>query len=67
MSAGSSASAIRFGDAGARDIERTFFGTIDARGKRAVEFFAKYRHQAIDERALDDLVRYMSVQKLAHA
>ena len=47
-----------------RDIERLFFGQIDTRGKDAVEFFARYDHTDIDGDAFQNLLLYLSTQKL---
>lgn len=62
----------RFGGSKSREIERRFFGEIDTRGKRAVEFFARFDLDRMDresfppepERVMQDLLRYMSTQKL---
>lgn len=54
----------RFGEVESRELERVFFGEVDSRGKRAVEFFAGYDHTGLDEHALQDLMLYMSTQKL---
>lgn len=47
-----------------RELERVFFGDVDTRGKKAVEFFATFDHDRIDRDALGDLMMYMSTQKL---
>jgi hypothetical protein len=47
------------------DIEKFFFGRVDSSGKSAVEFFAKFRFDHPDQHdALNNLMNYMSVQKL---
>lgn len=50
------------------DMEQLFFGEIDRQGKKAVEFFSQFWfHKDIDQDPtvkLQDLMRYMSVQKL---
>src|SRR6476659_1487737 len=53
-----------FGGIKSRDIERVFFGQIDVRGKEAVEFFAQYDHTDIDGDAFQNLLLYLSTQKL---
>lgn len=53
-----------FGGIRSRDIERVFFGQIDTRGKKALEFFAQYDHTSIEPRAFEDLLLYLSTQKL---
>jgi len=47
-----------------RQLERVFFGQIDDRGKRAVEFFAGYNHTSLGDGAFQDLLVYLSTQKL---
>jgi Protein of unknown function (DUF4238) len=54
----------RLGGIESRELERVFFGEVDSRGKRAVEFFARFDHDSMQEDALPDLMRYMSTQKL---
>lgn len=54
----------RLGGYESRELERVFFGEVDSRGKRAVEFFAGFDHKGMDKDALDDLMLYMSTQKL---
>jgi Protein of unknown function (DUF4238) len=54
----------RLGGIESRELERVFFGEVDSRGKRAVEFFARFDHDSMQEAALQDLMRYMSTQKL---
>lgn len=54
----------RFGETESRELERIFFGGIDNRGKSAVEFFARYAHDRMAERALPDMLSYLSTQKL---
>lgn len=54
----------RFGGIESRYLERVFFGEVDARGKQAVEFFAAFDHDRMDEDALPDLMTFMSMQKL---
>ena len=46
------------------DIERFFFGQVDNRGKTAVDFFSGYEHLSVDHQALNDLMLFMTTQKL---
>jgi hypothetical protein len=46
------------------DIEKFFFGPIDSAGQRAVEHFAAFEHPNWSEEAFNNLLPYMSVQKL---
>lgn len=46
------------------DIEKFFFGEIDASGMRAVETFSTFAHQPMDTNILAALLHYMSAQKL---
>lgn len=54
----------RFAGAESRDIEKLFFGEIDRKGRRAVNYFADFAHPSVDGKAFQDMVRYMSTQKL---
>lgn len=54
----------RFGSTESRDIEKHFFGDIDRKGRRAVEYFANFTHPSVDGEAFQDMVMYMSTQKL---
>jgi hypothetical protein len=45
-------------------IEKRFFGLIDDRGAKAVEFFSNYVLNSQSERFLSDLLRFMDAQKL---
>ncbi|OGH68044.1 MAG: hypothetical protein A3C15_00625 [Candidatus Magasanikbacteria bacterium RIFCSPHIGHO2_02_FULL_50_9b] len=48
-----------------RDIEKYFFGAIDAKGGPAVEYFEQYEHPArYWGTSLQDILLYMSAQKL---
>jgi hypothetical protein len=47
------------------DIEKFFFGRVDSSGKSAVEFFSNFEFDYPDQHdAFDNLMNYMSVQKL---
>ena len=54
----------RFGGIESRELERVFFGEVDTRGKAAVEFFAGFDHDRVSGEALEDLMTYLSTQKL---
>jgi hypothetical protein len=54
----------RFGAEESKNIEKNFFGEIDNTGSRAVEFFANFAHTEIDGDAFQNLLMYMSTQKL---
>jgi hypothetical protein len=53
-----------WGDVANTDIERFFFGRLDAEGPRAIEYFSTFEHPSVDRQAFQNLLRYMSVQKL---
>ncbi len=46
------------------DIEKFFFGRVDSAGKSAVEFFSNFRFDGDSHKAFQNLMNYMSVQKL---
>jgi hypothetical protein len=58
----------KFGSLESTDMEKLFFGAIDREGKKAVDFFARFwLHKEISEeptKKLEDMLRYMTVQKL---
>lgn len=54
----------RFGGIESHELERVFFGEVDRRGKEAVEFFAQFDHDRVSGDALENLMLYMSTQKL---
>ncbi len=54
----------RFGGIESRELERVFFGSVDTLGKTAVEYFAEFDHDSASGDALQNLMRYMSTQKL---
>ena len=47
-----------------RDIEKFFFGKLDAEAPKAIDHFAHYEFDDQSEKAFETLVPYMSVQKL---
>mgnify|MGYP001191888235 FL=1 len=55
----------RLGTWQAVDIEKHFFGRIDANGSRAaVEYFGTFSHPSVDQSALESMMRYMTLQRL---
>lgn len=46
------------------EIEKFFFGDVDSRGKEAIEFFDDFSIRSGMHEAFQDLLRYMSIQKL---
>lgn len=55
---------IRWGNLTSVDIERFFFGRIDGNGNKAVEAFADFDYSRVYQEATQNLLEYMSVQKL---
>jgi hypothetical protein len=55
---------VPFAGRTAHDVERVFFGRVDAGGKPAVEYIAGYDHDSADGTMLRRLLTYMSLQKL---
>lgn len=53
-----------FGSIELTKIEQIFFGLIDSKGKRGVEYFADFIHPSVDGNAFESIVMYMSTQKL---
>jgi hypothetical protein len=54
----------RFGAEESKEIEKEFFGEIDNKASRAVEFFANFDHSGMEDGAFQSLLMYMSTQKL---
>lgn len=54
----------RFGGTESRELEKTFFGEVDRRGQRAVEWFSTDGWDGFYEDLLQDLMLFMSTQKL---
>src|SRR4051794_15450963 len=46
----------RFGGIESHELERVFFGEVDARGKQAVEFFAQFDHDRASGDELENLM-----------
>jgi hypothetical protein len=54
----------RFKGVESREIETAFFGEIDSKGSKAVDYFSSFEHPSVDPKAFKDLLPYISVQKL---
>ncbi len=54
----------RLGGVESQELEKTFFGAVDRRGRRAVEWFAKDGWDGFYDEVLQDLMLFMSTQKL---
>jgi Protein of unknown function (DUF4238) len=54
----------RLGGVESRELEKTFFGEVDRRGRRAVEWFATDGWDGMYRTVLEDLMLFMSTQKL---
>jgi hypothetical protein len=54
----------RFGAQESKNIEKHFFGQIDNTGCRAVELVTNFSHGSVGGEAIQNLVMYMSTQKL---
>jgi hypothetical protein len=53
-----------FGEEESTKIEQLFFGEIDSNGRKAVEYFNNFQHPSADGEAFNNLLLYMSTQKL---
>lgn len=53
-----------FGEEESTEIEKIFFGEIDSKGKRGVEYFTEFEHPSVNSEAFQDMLMYMSTQKL---
>jgi hypothetical protein len=54
----------QFGSEESTKIEQTFFGSIDSKGRKAAEYFSSFAHPSVDTNAFNDMMIYMSTQKL---
>jgi hypothetical protein len=54
----------RLGGVESRELEKTFFGEVDRRGQRAVEWFSAEGWDGMYEEVLEDLMLFLSTQKL---
>lgn len=53
-----------FGSYDSTKIEQVFFGDIDTKGRGAVKYFTDFTHPSVNGKAFNDLVMYMSTQKI---
>lgn len=53
-----------FGGVESTQIEEVFFGSVDSRGRNAVEYFASFAHPSVNGDAYNALLLYMTTQKL---
>jgi len=54
----------KFGNWESTEIEEKFFGKIDSSGRAAIDCFETFQHPSADGKALENLLLYMSIQKL---
>ncbi len=54
----------RFGSQESTEIEQLLFGTIDSKGHDAVDYFARFAHPSVNGEAFQNMMMYMSSQKL---
>lgn len=54
----------KFGAWESTEIEEKFFGNIDRNGRHAVEYFSNFEHPGVDDDAFNNLLIFMSTQKL---
>lgn len=54
----------RFGAEESTKIEQVFFGQVDSKGRNAVEYFTNFTHPSVDGDAFNNMIIYMSTQKL---
>lgn len=54
----------KFGLGESTRIEQYFFGEIDRKGHRAVDYFSNFTHPSLGHKVFRDMVLYMSTQKL---
>lgn len=54
----------RFGSEESTKIEQMFFGSIDSKGRDAVEYWANFTHPSVNGDAFENMMLYMSTQKL---
>ena len=54
----------QFGSEESTQIEQIFFGSIDSKGRDAVEYFTNFTHPSVDTQAFNNMMLYLSTQKL---
>jgi hypothetical protein len=55
---------VKWGKSENVEIEKFFFGKIDHDGPAAIDYFTNFQHPSANSKAFEDLMTYMSVQKL---
>ena len=53
-----------FGQKLSTRIEKEFFGSIDNKGRRAIDYFTSFEHPSVDGDSYNNMIMYMSTQKL---
>jgi hypothetical protein len=53
-----------FGGQQSTELEQIFFGTVDSKGRKAVEYFSTFTHPSADGDQLLNMIAYMCIQKL---
>lgn len=56
--------ATKWGTTVNTDIEKFFFGRLDAAASKALDYFTSFDYSKFDERSFQTMLRYLSVQKL---
>jgi chromosome condensin MukBEF MukE localization factor len=46
------------------EIEEKFFGSVDSKGKEAVEYFSTFEHPSVGQEQFHSFLQYASVQKI---
>jgi hypothetical protein len=54
----------KFGDWESTEIEKKFFGKVDSDAPSAIEYFTDFQQPSVNGNAFNNLVSYMSIQKL---
>jgi hypothetical protein len=54
----------KFGEWESTEIEEKFFGKVDNFARAAVEYWSNFEHPSVDNRSFQNLLLYMSIQKL---
>lgn len=53
-----------FGTTKSTEIEQKFFGEIDHKGSKAVEYFTNFKHPSVEPEQFHNMILFMSTQKL---
>jgi hypothetical protein len=54
----------RFGSEESTKVEQAFFGSINSKGRKAIEYFTRFAHPSVNTDAFTDMMIYLSTQKL---